>query len=308
MSDSNLKVGIVGLPNVGKSTLFQALTKKRVDIANYPFATIDPNVGVVAVPDERLEALAKLVPQAEVSPAVIEIVDVAGLIKGAHKGEGLGNQFLSCLFSMNALLILVRNFHDEKVVSLAASPEEEFEIIRSELALKDSELKERATKSKTAASFNELSRKPYLTVCNINQEVLASAQNGKSRLCDIQLDAKLELELSELSPEEIKELGYSPKLSELIRAAYQKLDLVTFYTLKGGKELRAWPIKRGATAPEAGEIVHTDFKEKFIRAEVINWEMLLKAGSWQAAREKGMLKTEGKEYIVQDGDVVEFKI
>lgn len=313
----SFKIGIVGLPNVGKSTLFQALTRKKVDISNYPFCTIDPNVGVVEVPDERLKALAGLVPGAKVLPAVIEVVDVAGLIKGAHKGLGLGNQFLSYLFPMDALLFLIRCFEDPNIVSMVVDPKEQYEILLEELRIKDEEISQRTSPKSShqtmqissdrleSASFQKLSEKPLLIVCNIKSGTSDKCEFNK---CALTLDAELERQIAEMTEDEIKELGITSKLPELIQAAYQTLDLITFYTLKGGKELRAWSLKRGSTAPEAGGVIHTDFKEKFIRAEVIQWDQLVEAKSWQKSKELGWIRTEGKEYMVQDGDVIEFKI
>lgn len=305
-----LKIGIVGLPNVGKSTLFQALTKKKVDISNYPFCTIDPNVGIVEVPDERLKALAKLVPAAKIYPSVIEIVDVAGLIKGAHQGLGLGNQFLSYLFPMDALLFLLRCFEDPHIVSIVSSPKEQYEILLEELRIKDEEISakshSRDRRGAPAVDQNlKLSEKPLFVVCNIKSDISEKCAFDK---CALSLDADLERQISEMTEEETRELGINSKLPELIRSAYQTLDLITFYTIKGGKELRAWPLRRGSTAPEAGGIVHSDFKEKFIRAEIINWEKLVMAGSWGKARELGLIRTEGKDYMIKDGEVLEFKI
>jgi hypothetical protein len=298
-----LSIGIVGLPNVGKSTLFQALTKHKVNIANYPFTTIAPNVGVVPVPDERLAQLSKLVPQAAVLPAVIEVVDVAGLVAGAHKGEGLGNQFLSQLFPIEALLFLIRCFKDKEIVSVAEEPKKQLEILKEELLKKDEELKERAKKEKREPTAPRLSEKPFLTVCNIR----SGRENYNYTDCDLSLDCKLELELSELTEAEKKELGESSKLPRLVNLLYKLLDLITFYTFVGGKELRAWPIKRGTLVPQAAGVVHTDFEKNFIRAEVVNWQKLLEAGGWQEARQKGFIKIEGKEYAVQDGDLLEVR-
>lgn len=289
----SLSVGIVGLPNVGKSTLFQALTKKQVNISNYPFCTIDPNVGVIAVPDKRLEKLSALVPAAKVLPAVIEVVDVAGLVRGAHQGEGLGNQFLSYLLPMDALLLLVRCFKDKAVASLAEKPEEQLLILHDEFLKKDKEWEK-----------NLLSPKPSLLVGNVRKD----RDNFVCDDCQLLLDVKLELELSELSDGELVELGIKSDLSELITALYRLLGLITFYTTKGGKELRAWPVKKGVLAPEAGGVVHSDFQEKFIRAEIIDWQKLIEVGSWRGARERGWLRAVGRDYAVQDGDVIEFKI
>jgi len=299
----SLKIGIIGLPNVGKSTIFNALTRKKVDISNYPFCTIEPNVGIIEVPDERLTKLAKLVPSAQIMPAVIEIVDVAGLIKGAHQGEGLGNQFLSHLFPMDALMFLIRCFRDKEISSLVDNPQEQLDILKDELLKKDEQLAERAKEEKKDPP-PKLSEKTALIVCNIH----SGKENSEFQVCQIKIDSKLELELSEMTEDEAKELNISSDLPHLIKAAYATLNLITFYTIKGGKELRAWPIKNGFPAPKAAGIVHTDFEEKFIRAEIVNWQNLLEAGSWQNAKEKGLIKTEGKEYVVKDGDVIEFRI
>lgn len=264
----SLKVGIVGLPNVGKSTLFKAITQKKVEIAAYPFSTINPNVGIVAVPDVRLQKLSKLLPRAQVFPAVIEAVDVAGLVKGAHQGAGLGNQFLSHLLGMEVLLFLIRLFQDESIPSLSAGPAEELAILKEELAAKG------------------LNR-PSLVVCNLKND----GENFQWEGCEFKIDAA-------------QEKG----LDKLIQALYQKLGLITFYTLKGGKELRAWAVKRGTLAPTAGGQVHTDFEQKFIRAEVISAEKLLEAGGWLEARKRGLIKTCGRDWEVKDGNVIEFKI
>ncbi len=285
----SFSVGIVGLPNVGKSTLFKALTKRQVDIADYPFTTINPNVGVVQVPDERLEKIAETVKPEKVTPTVIEFVDIAGLVKNAHKGEGLGNQFLAQIRNCDAILEVVKAFGENP------TPEEDIETIRIELEMKDLESKEKE---------NLLSQKPIVFLYNTNNGNDGN-ETGPNR---ISLNLKLEEEISELSEEEKKELGVKSQLDQLIVACYNILDLITFYTITGGKESRAWTIKKGALAPEAGGRVHSDFKEKFIKAEVIPWQKLVEAGSWQKARERGWIKTCGRDYIVQDGDVIEFKI
>ncbi len=292
-----LSIGIVGLPNVGKSTLFKALTKVSVPIAPYPFTTVEPHVGVVAVPDERLIKLSELIKPERVVPAAIEFVDIAGLVKGAAEGQGLGNQFLSHIYGVDAVLFLLRAFQDPEVPAEVEHPEDELRILRAELQKKDEEVTARSPSS------TRLGDKPAIVVCNIR---------GDDPLlwtgCELALDCKLELEMTEMKPEEIKELGLTPKLPLLIKRAYEVLDLITFYTVKGGKELHAWPIKRGTQAPGAGGQVHTDFGKKFIRAEVIPFEKLFESGSWHRARELGWIRIEGKDYIVQDGDVVEFRI
>lgn len=292
-----LSIGIVGLPNVGKSTLFKALTKLSVPIAPYPFTTIEPNVGVVAVPDERLAEIAKLIKPERVVPAAIEFVDIAGLVKGAAEGQGLGNQFLSQIYGVDAVLLLLRAFRDTNVPAEIEHPEGELAILRAELKKKDEEVLARNPASA------RLGDKPSLVICNVG---------GNEQLvwigCELALDCKLELEMTEMSTGELAELGLSPKLPRLIARAYEALDLITFYTIKGGKELHAWPIRRGTAAPEAGGAVHGDFREKFIRAEVVPAGKLLEAGSWPKARELGWIRTEGRGYVIADGDVIEFKI
>lgn len=285
----SFSVGIVGLPNVGKSTLFKALTKKQVDIADYPFTTIDPNVGTVPVPDERLEEISQVINPKKTTPTIIEFVDIAGLVKGAHKGEGLGNQFLAQIRNCQAIVLVLKAFSDN------INPAEEAEIIKTELEMKDLESKEKE---------NLLSKKPIIYLLNTD---------GKTQIKSLDFEAltmnlKDEEGLSELSESEAQELAIDSKLDALIVNCYNILSLITFYTITGGQEARAWTIKQGEKAPAAGGIVHTDFAEKFIRAEVTPWQKLVEAGSWSKAREKGWLRTVGKDYIVQDGDVIEFKI
>ena len=293
-----LSMGIVGLPNVGKSTLFQALTQKQVEIANYPFTTINPNVGVVPVPDERLERIVALLKPAEHYPAVVEFVDIAGLVKGAHAGEGLGNQFLSHIYAVDAILFLIRAFKDKNIASSSQGPAEEIATLREELEKKDKQIAEKEGETPF------LAQKPSIVGCNIKKD----GENLECENYDLKIDAKLELEMAEMDSGEIAELGLESSLPQLIEKTYQTLGLITFYTIKRGKEVRAWPLKKGAKAPEAGAVVHTDFEEKFIRAEVIQSNKLLEAGSWASARDKGWLRTEGKDYVVQDGDIIEFKI
>ena len=362
----SLSIGIVGLPNVGKSTLFNALTRKGVLIANYPFATIDPSVGVVAVPDPRLNRLAEMSKSQKRIPAIVEFVDIAGLVKGASEGEGLGNQFLSNIRETDAILEVVRIFDDEDVHHVAGSvdPRYDIEVIDLELIRADKESAHKrldrvegdarggdkdlvlerdalkkivvsldankparmaqldAKEKAVARSFHLLTMKPVLYALNRKSgSVNIDAENGerwrelKQYLDDmgaqyVFVDAGVENELGDVHADERgdfrRELGvHEDGLDALIKAAYSLLDLISFFTT-GETETRAWTIKRGSTAPEAGAAIHTDFRDKFIRAEVIHWDKLLEATSWGKAREKGTLRTEGKEYVVQDGDVMEF--
>ncbi|OGF85580.1 hypothetical protein A2Z63_00885 [Candidatus Giovannonibacteria bacterium RIFCSPLOWO2_02_44_8] len=299
----SLKIGIVGLPNVGKSTLFQALTKKEVDCSNYPFATIDPNIGVVEVPDARLKNLAEISHSKKIVPAVVEFVDIAGLVKGAAEGEGLGNKFLTHIREVDAILEVVRAFEDDSVIHVAGKPNpaSDIETIKIELELKDIETKEKA---KDPMQLQLLSQKPILYVFNVSE-------NSKLLFPDlpssIALDIKKEFELSELSEKDREELGEQSGLDELIRKAYELLNLITFFTT-GEDESRAWTIPKNSTAPRAGRAIHSDFEKKFIRAEVIPYDKFAELGSMAKARESGLLRTEGKEYIVKDGDIIEFKI
>ena len=281
----SFSVGISGVPNVGKSTLFKALTKKQVDIADYPFTTIDPNIGTVPIPDERLEKIAEIIKPEKVTPTVIEFVDIAGLVKGAHKGEGLGNQFLAQIRNCDAIVLVLKAFGPEP------NPEDEIETIKTELAMKDLESKEKE---------NLLSNKPVIYLFNVTD-------GETTRPEGLKINLKLEEEISELSEAEKKELNMKSQLDQLILACYNILSLITFYTITGGKETRAWTLPQGTKAPIAGARVHSDFAE-FIRAEVIPWQKLIEAGSWAKARGKGLLQTVGKDYVVQDGDVIEFKI
>jgi len=270
----SLKIGIVGLPNVGKSTLFNALTKKGVPAENYPFCTIDPSVGIVPVPDERLNKLSEMSKSKQTIPAVVEFVDIAGLVKGASEGAGLGNKFLSHIREVDAIIEVVRIFEDKSVIHVheKVDPLFDIEVINMEL---------------TTAGIN----KPILYVVNTSE----AAENKREVL------EKIPGPYIEIDP------IFGTGLDNLIQKSYDLLNLITFFTT-GEKESRAWTTRRGSTAPEAGRAIHEDFKTKFIRAEVIHQDKLLEAGSYAKAREKGLIRTEGKEYIVQDGDVIEFLV
>lgn len=351
----SLSIGILGLPNVGKSTLFQALTRKPVDISNYPFCTIEPNVGVAEVEDERLKNLAEIQRPKRILPALIKFVDVAGLVRGAAQGQGLGNQFLAHLRECEGLLHIVRCFRDKNISHIdgEVNPERDIETVKNELLFKDLEtvknrlqklakdvkqgMKEAMLESEKlnlcqktfeqcltakhllkappAASLSHLfllTNKPMLYVLNCKPEEAPEdllRRFEQNSINWLEFDLKEELNKTEFSESERKELEFGePKLSALIKKCYDMLDLVTFFTIVGEEETRAWPTREGTFILEAAGIIHQDFKEKFIRAEVLNCDEVVKAGSWKKARELGLLKTVGKEYMLKDGDVVEIKI
>ena len=362
-----MKLGIVGLPNVGKSTLFNSLTKAGAESANYPFCTIDPNVGVVAVPDERLKLLGDLYHSKKVTPAVIEFVDIAGLVKGASKGEGLGNQFLSNIREVDAIVHVVRCFEDSNVVHVDGNvnPLRDIETINLELIFSDLEIlerriakvakgarmdkeqakelamlervKERLEDGKLAIGFetededeeeyfknlNLLTAKPVIYAANVGEEDLANDGADNAGVQAVReyaketgsevfaICAQIEEEISELDDEErqmfLDDLGLKESgLEKLIRASYHLLGLMSFLT-SGEDETRAWTIKQGTKAPQAAGKIHTDFERGFIKAEAVNYRDLLENGSFAAAREKGLVRMEGKEYVVQDGDVILFR-
>lgn len=362
-----MKLGIVGLPNVGKSTLFNSLTKAGAESANYPFCTIDPNVGIVAVPDQRLKLLEDMYKSKKVTPAVIEFVDIAGLVKGASKGEGLGNQFLSNIREVDAIVHVVRCFEDSNVIHVDGSvdPMRDIETINLELIFSDLEILERryakvakaARMDKTLAkeeallvrvkehlesgrmaksmdlededeqelmrSYNLLTYKPVIYAANVAEEDLADDGGSNAHVTAVRqfaagedsevfvICAQIEQEIAELDDDEkamfLEDLGIAQSgLDKLIAASYRLLGLMSFLTA-GEDETRAWTIKIGTKAPQAAGKIHSDFERGFIKAEVVNYKDLLEQGSLAAAREKGLVGMEGKDYVVRDGDVILFR-
>lgn len=363
-----MKLGIVGLPNVGKSTLFNSLTKAGAESANYPFCTIDPNIGIVSVPDERIDKLGALYQSKKITPAVIEFVDIAGLVKGASKGEGLGNQFLANVREVDAIIHVVRCFEDTNIVHVDGSidPARDIETINLELIFSDIEILERriakiskqARMDKTLAkelklaeslkehleggklaktfalsddedeiawfrNYNLLTAKPVIYAANVKEDDLADDGASNTHVASVRsltqgedsevfvVCAQIEQEVAELDDEEramfLEELGLQESgLDKLIKASYKLLGLISFLT-SGEDETRAWTIKKGTKAPQAAGKIHTDFERGFIRAEVVAYEDLIAGGSIAAAREKGLVRLEGKDYVVKDGDVIVFR-
>lgn len=348
----NLSIGIVGLPNVGKSTLFNALLKRQIaDASNYPFCTIEPNVGIVEVPDNRLPILAKIVKTEKIVPAIVEFYDIAGLVKGASIGEGLGNKFLSHIREVSAIVHVVRHFADQNIIHVnnEVNPENDISTIETELILADLQTLEKQrepkglvskedkdrwevvkklkglldsnqpartllfsdTEKPIVKSLNLLTIKPVLYIANTSENMITESIKKETN-DTIYISAKIESELATLSEndqkEYLKSLGLEESgLNRLIKKAYRLLNLISFLTA-GEKEVRAWTIEKGTNAQLSAGVIHTDFIKGFVKADVVSFDDFVSLNGWVGAREKGKVRSEGKDYIVQDGDIVEFKI